>query len=89
MTAALPTTWICDVPDIIDRACDYEERHRLAGLRVHEERRQREQAQQQALAGGPARRDCTDCGDRIPPRRLRAQPLATRCTPCQARQERH
>ena len=32
---------------------------------------------------------CTDCGVDINPRRLLAQPTATRCTPCQAEAERH
>ena len=77
----------CDVPDLIEVASEYEERHRADGLRVHEERRRREQAAQRAATTGPARRVCVDCGDRIPPRRLLAQPLTTRCTPCQARQE--
>ena len=75
--------------DIIDRAGEYEALHRAAGLQVHEERRRREQAALQAAAPGPARRVCVDCGERIPPRRLAARPLATRCTPCQARQEQH
>lgn len=73
------------MPDLIDRASEYEEHHRAAALQAHEERRRREQAAQ--LAPGPARRVCVDCGDVIPALRLAALPLTTRCTSCQARQE--
>lgn len=31
---------------------------------------------------------CIDCGDKIPSRRLAHVPHATRCVPCQERQER-
>lgn len=73
------------MPDIIDRASEQEERHRAWSLLEHAARRQRECAE----AAPPARRRaCADCGDPIPPRRLRALPQTTRCTPCQARQER-
>ena len=74
------------MPDLIDRASEYEEHHRAAALQAHEERRRREQAQTQALTG-LARRVCVDCGDVIPALRLAALPLTTRCTSCQARQE--
>ena len=74
------------MPDIIDRASEQEERHRAQSLLDYEARRQRERA---AAAPPARRRACADCGDQIPPRRLRAQPGTTRCTPCQARQEQH
>ena len=77
------------MPDLIEVASEYEERHRAAALQAHEERRQREQAAQRAAGAGPARRVCVDCGDRIAPRRLVAQPFTTRCTSCQAIQEAH
>jgi phage/conjugal plasmid C-4 type zinc finger TraR family protein len=77
------------VTDIIDRAAEYEALHRAAGLQVHEERRRREQALQQAIHTGPTRDTCVECGDVIPIMRLQILPLATRCTPCQARQEQH
>lgn len=32
--------------------------------------------------------DCPDCGKPIPPERLRVQPAAERCTPCQTASER-
>ena len=72
------------MPDIIDRASEQEERHRAQSLLEYEARRQRERA---AAAPPARRRACADCGDPIPPRRLRAEPGTTRCTPCQARQE--
>lgn len=37
-----------------------------------------------AGAGGV---ECEDCGDRIPPERLRALPHARRCVDCQSREE--
>lgn len=33
------------------------------------------------------RQYCIDCGDKIPSRRLAHVPYATRCVPCQERQE--
>lgn len=35
------------------------------------------------------RQCCIDCGDLIPAKRLRYIPSATRCTPCQEREECH
>ncbi|MDX1626702.1 MAG: DksA/TraR family C4-type zinc finger protein [Wenzhouxiangellaceae bacterium] len=35
------------------------------------------------LAGGPARRDCLDCGDPIPEARRKAVPGVLRCVACQ------
>ena len=72
------------MPDIIDRASEQEERHRAQSLLEHAARRQRERA---AAAPSTRPRACADCGDPIPPRRLRAEPRTTRCTTCQARQE--
>ncbi len=42
----------------------------------------------QRIADGSYGR-CADCGLEIDPRRLLAQPTATRCTRCQAEAERH
>lgn len=62
--------------DLIDRASDAEERHRVAALAA-------QRARAAALPARPPRADCADCGQPIHPLRLIAVPHACRCAPCQ------
>lgn len=58
---------------------DAEVERDLAELHQVEEALQRLEAGQYGL--------CKDCGDAIDPRRLKAEPFALRCVPCQGRAE--
>jgi DnaK suppressor protein len=47
------------------------------------------QVRRLAQAKAPEVRTCEDCGDIVPPERLRAAPWAKRCITCQELEERH
>lgn len=70
------------MPDVIDVAQEYEERHRQASLQavlVEKSRR----------VGISHARDCESCGDPIPRERLSVQPDATHCVPCLQQRQRN
>ena len=69
--------------DEIDLAAEQVERFQAEALDLHRQRRAREAA---AEFAGP--RDCSNCGEPIPPERRRAAPWARRCAFCQSTIER-
>ena len=77
-------------PDVDDAIDDGEERIRAGMAHVDKQRDQEELMAIDAARGRIADGsygECIDCGQPIPVERLKAQPTALRCVPCQSRYE--
>jgi DnaK suppressor protein len=70
--------------DIFDRAQEQDEFFRQKALDKHFAGRNSARSENTPYED----RDCLDCGETIPAKRLEANPIATRCVPCQTKYER-
>ena len=69
------------MPDEMDRAQAASEVYENAAMRSHFSCKPK-------IASIVTARDCEDCGNPIPAARLKANPAALRCVPCQTKFER-
>jgi DnaK suppressor protein len=69
--------------DVFDRAQENDELFRKNALN-----KQLEKTRSLLSSAIPTNRECEDCGKPIPKARLKANPAAIRCVPCQTKYER-
>jgi DnaK suppressor protein len=72
--------------DIFDRAQELDEQFRRETLDKHFAKNKIATPPESRLA--MTSMDCEDCGKQIPKARLKANPMAIRCVPCQTKYER-
>jgi DnaK suppressor protein len=72
--------------DIFDQAQENDELFRENSLKEHFKKSP--SPLPSPLKGEGKKRDCLDCGEAIPKKRLKVNPAATRCVECQKKYER-